>query len=133
MKNLKHGVTSESFRKISFFLFILIFSCCLSAQTHTFPTFNPGSITSANTTIPVISMPVSGLTASYLVFEIQADFVGTGPSPSFSGSIQVEVTDGSSLIYLPEVGPTSGGAGNSNSTTLIYSGNLATTYFGGNL
>ena len=131
MRNPNYGLAYVSIGKITLFILFSLQVLCLTAQTHTFPTFNPGPITSANPSVPVTSMPVTGLTGNYLTYELQADFTGTGGDPSISSAIWLEVTNGSGLVYVPESAPTSGGADNSNSTTLTYTGNFAPNYVGG--
>ncbi|MGK0387526.1 MAG: hypothetical protein ACI94Y_000252 [Maribacter sp.] len=62
---------------ICFNLFLMTSSySSLLGQGHTFPVFNPGTITSANSGVTT-SMNTSSLTAEYLIYTIEADFVGT--------------------------------------------------------
>lgn len=111
---------------IAFFIFPI--SSAL-AQSHDFPSFNPGTL-SSNTSGITTSLDGSALTENYLVYYITVDFMGTG-NPAWSNSIQAELNDGGSTIYK-ELGFASSGAADSpNATTLIWIGIMNREYAGG--
>jgi len=100
-------------------------------SSHTFSTFSPGTLTSGTSGLSQ-SLNISGLTKSYLLYTIEADWVGTGGSPAFSNSINVELNNGAGTIHRELALANSGSAENSNATTLIWTGIMDAAYIGGN-
>ncbi|MCB9356931.1 MAG: T9SS type A sorting domain-containing protein [Lewinellaceae bacterium] len=99
------------------------------AQSHTFATFSPGTVTS-NTAGVSTALSTAGVTGDYLYFEITADFVGTG-NVAWSNSMNVEISNGASVIYKDVSHATSGAMPNPNATTLYWTGVLQREYVGG--
>ena len=69
----------------------------------------------------------------YLFFVVTADFAGTGGSPAFSNTMELELSNGGSTIYKEGDFANSGTMNNSNATTLKWSGMMLLPYTGGNL
>ena len=132
MKIIKNLVPIKFRFILTVFCFCFIYSSQVNAQTHTFPTFSPGAINSSPTGAVTTVMPVAGVTGNYLLFTVEADFVGDpGPQTSWSSTIEIEISDGSGLIYVTDFTPTTGGADNGNNTTITFTGTLGFEYVGG--
>lgn len=123
--------------KLGFVLSALCFCFLLTthanAQSHTFPTFSPGTITS---TAPggavTTAMPVTGVIGSYTFFTVTADFIGSGDAQSsWSSTIRIEINDGSGGVFYTTNSPSTGGADDGNNTTITYMGTFAFPYAGG--
>ncbi|MGK0387527.1 MAG: hypothetical protein ACI94Y_000253 [Maribacter sp.] len=82
---------------------------------HLFPPFS-AAINSGNSGTTV-ALPTTGLTGNYLIYIITADFVGSGGSPSWSNTIQMELNNGGT-IYKELAKASVGSADNSNATSL---------------
>ncbi len=68
--------------------------------------FNTGTITGGGTEV-IQSLDVTGLTDNYLFYVVSADFVAGG-NPAYSQTIEMELDNGGSTIYLEYSGATSG-------------------------
>jgi hypothetical protein len=115
-----------------FFTLVFLFVCLttVESQTHTFATFSPGTVTSSTQGVST-TMDVSALTEDYLYFDVSAEFIGTG-NVAWSESLQVELSNGGSIIHKILSNPTSGANANSNATTLHWTGVFERKYKGGN-
>ncbi|KAA5827683.1 T9SS type A sorting domain-containing protein [Algibacter amylolyticus] len=113
------------------FLFIFLSATLVAAQTHTFTSFNVGTVTSG-TTGTSVALPTAGVTGNYLIYEISADFAGTGSgTTAWSEEIQMELNDGGTVIFSEVSKSTSGFMSNDSPTTLYWTGILNKAYVGG--
>ena len=118
---------------ICFSLFLMNFSnSSLLAQSHTFPVFSPGIINSGNSGVTT-AMNTSSLTAEYLIYTIEADFVGVGGAQvAWSITMNAEITDGAGTILKAISHADIGAQGNENATTLKWTGILSEKHIGSN-
>ncbi len=123
--------------KLGFILSAICFCFLLipqaNAQSHTFPTFSPGMITSSAPGGAVTTaMPVASVTGSYTFFTVTADFIGSGDAQtSWSSTIRIIINDGSGGVFATLTSPNAGGADNGNSTSITYMGTFGFPYSGG--
>jgi hypothetical protein len=114
----------------AFLLFLMLSSSTIgTAQTHTFASFDAGTLTSGTAGVSV-PLPTTGVTGDYLIYEISADFVGTG-NVAWSSTIEMELNNGGGLIFKDVDKATSGSLDSGNATTLLWTGVLKKSYVGG--
>ena len=99
----------------------------LAAQSHTFAAFDPGTVTSntSGVTTALTTAPASG---EYLVYQVSADYVGTG-NAAWSFSMQLELSSGGQML-LPLTDVDAGDRQDASATTLRWSGVLVDRYDG---
>lgn len=102
----------------------------VAAQSYNFANFDVGTLTSGTSGVSV-PLTTTGITGEYLVYSISANFVGKQSKPAWSNSIQIELNNGSSIVYVDLGVATSGGMLNENATTLHWTGILNKKYIGG--
>ena len=127
--NLIFSQISFYFKALFLLLFILSSIAITNAQSHTFTSFDVGTLTSG-TTGESVSLTTTGITGDFLIYEVTADFVGTG-NVAWSSTIEMELNNGGSEIFKAVDKSTSGSMDNENATTLHWTGVLNKNYVGG--
>lgn len=118
-------------RNIALLLFLSFSSLLLTAQAHNFTEYDPGTIFS-NTNGISNSLATGSLSGDYLVYIIEADFVGVGGAQTaWSSTIELEINDGSGGIWVTGRRADAGSMDNGNATKLKWSGILNSKYVGG--
>ncbi len=116
-------------KEIFLLLFILSSGTIATAQSHTFSSFDAGTLTSGTTGVSV-PLTTTGITGDYLIYEISADFIGTG-NMAWSSTIEMELNNGGSEIFKDVDKATSGSLDSGNATKLYWTGVLNKKYIGG--
>jgi phosphodiesterase/alkaline phosphatase D-like protein len=103
-----------------------------TVPSKTFTTFSTGTLTGGGAAY-TRSLDVTGLAGSdYLFVYVTADFVaGAAPNNAFSSTMVMELNNGAGTVYWPGMPANYGALGNSNSTSLTWTGLMKVPYSGG--
>lgn len=106
-----------------------------TTQKHTFPTFNTTKITNDTSGYTRTLTDSSSIPAGeYLMVVATADFVADpAPADAYSNTLRMELTNGSSVTYMPASLASSGLLPNSSTTTLRWVGLMSRPYSTGPL
>ncbi|MFT5165447.1 MAG: hypothetical protein ACI8P3_000674 [Saprospiraceae bacterium] len=121
---------SRIFSSCITFILLSLISSSLFGQSHTFPVFDPGTISSNDNGVET-NLPTTGLTDNFFVYVIEADYEGIGGAQTaWSCTMNVELNDGAT-IYKPISHADAGAKCDPNLTTLKWSGVMNHLYVGG--
>ncbi len=129
-KNSFYKLIGSVLKGILIIALYFIFGITAQAQSHTFSTYSVGTVTSGTSGVST-SLSTSGLTEDYLFYIVTADYVGSGASPAFSNTMNLELSNGSSTMHKSISHANTGALNNSNSTTLTWTGIMSHKYIGG--
>ncbi len=100
-------------------------------SSHTFATFNTGTITGGAAPFSLALDTASLPDADYLFYMISADYIpGADPYAAWSQTLVMSMTNGTTTAYRPVGGATIGVLPGAGSTTLIWTGQFIRPYPG---